>query len=220
MTGTIADQVAEMRANPQRSLPADVTAAFGQWVALLTAAGVPVGAAKPGTIIPDAPMLDAHGAPVSLRAVAGDRSAVIVFYRGAWCPYCNLTLRTYQEQLYPALTERGIGLIAVSPQNADGSLTAQEKNDLRFPVLTDAGNALARQLGILLPPRTQELRVAQETLGADLPAINADGTENLPMPTVVLVDAEGRIRWIDIHPDYTTRTEVADILAAADSALN
>jgi peroxiredoxin len=220
MTGTIADQVAEMRANPRRSLPADVTAAFGQWVAQLTAAGVPVGAAKPGTIIPDAPMLDAHGAPVSLRAAAGARPAVIVFYRGAWCPYCNLTLRTYQDQLYPALTERGIGLIAVSPQKPDGSLTAQEKNDLRFPVLTDAGNALARQLGILLPPRTQELRAAQETLGTDLPAINADGTENLPMPTVVLVDAEGRIRWIDIHPDYTTRTEVADILAAADSALS
>jgi peroxiredoxin len=162
-------------------------------------------------------MLDAHGAPTSLRAAAGARPAVIVFYRGAWCPYCNLTLRTYRDQLHPALTDRGIGLIAVSPQKPDGSLTAQETNDLQFPVLSDPGNALARQLGILLPARTPDLRAAQEKLGTDLHAVNADGTENLPMPTVVLIDAESRIRWIDIHPDYTTRTEVSDILAAADS---
>lgn len=145
---------------------------------------------------------------------------MIVFYRGAWCPYCNLTLRAYQDQLYPALTERGIALIAVSPQKADGSLTAQEKNDLQFPVLSDAGNALASQLGILLPARTRELRAAQEKLGTDLHAVNADGTENLPMPTVVLIDAEMTIRWIDIHPDYTTRTEVTDILAAADTVFS
>lgn len=218
MTATIADQVAEMRANPRRPLPADVAAAFERWVAQLTAAGVPAGAAKPDTVIADVPMLDAHGTPTSLRAATAARPAVIVFYRGAWCPYCNLTLRAYRDQLHPALTERGIGLIAVSPQKPDGSLTAQETNGLQFPVLTDAGNALASQLGILLPPRTLELRAAQEKLGTDLHAVNADGTENLPMPTVILIDAEHTIRWIDIHPDYTTRTEVADILAAADSA--
>jgi peroxiredoxin len=219
MRATIAGQVADMRANPRRPLPADVTAAFGRWVAQLTKAGVPAGAAKPGTVIPDVPMLDAHGTPTSLRAATAAAPAVIVFYRGVWCPYCNLTLRAYRDQLHPALTKRGIGLIAVSPQKPDGSLTAQETHGLQFPVLTDAGNALARQLGILLPARTPELRAAQEKLGTDLHAVNADGTENLPMPTVALVDAEHRIRWIDIHPDYTTRTEVADILAAADSAL-
>ena len=116
-----------MRVTPRRPLPADVAAAFGRWVAQLTAAGVPAGAARPGTMLSDAPMLDAHGAPTSLRAATAARPAVIVFYRGAWCPYCNLTLRAYQDQLYPALTERGIALIAVSPQKADGSLTAQEK---------------------------------------------------------------------------------------------
>jgi peroxiredoxin len=219
MTATIADQVAAMRANPRRPLPPEVTAAFARWITQLTASGVPVGAAKPGTTISDVPMLDAHGAPTSLRATAAARPAVIVFYRGAWCPYCNLTLRAYRDQLHPVLTERGIGLIAVSPQKPDGSLTAQQNNDLRFPVLSDVGNVLAGQLGILLPARTPELRAAQEKLGTDLHAVNADGTENLPMPTVVLVDAQNKIRWIDIHADYTTRTEVADILTAADSAL-
>lgn len=102
----------------------------------------------------------------------------------------------------------------------DGSLTAQQNNGLQFPVLSDVGNALASQLGILLPARTPELRAAQEKLGTDLHAVNADGTENLPMPTVVLMDAQNTIRWIDIHPDHTARTEVADILTGADSALS
>jgi alkyl hydroperoxide reductase subunit AhpC len=127
-------------------------------------------------------------------------TAVIVFYRGVWCPYCNLTLRAYRDQLHSALTEGGVRLIAVSPQKADGSLTTQEKNDLRFPFLSDAGNALASQLGILLSARTPELRDAQEKLGTDLHDVNADGTEKLPMPTVVLIDAESTMRWIDIHP--------------------
>jgi peroxiredoxin len=218
-SATIADQVAGMRANPARSLPPDVAAAFGRWVAQLTAAGVPSGAAQAGATLSDVHMLDAHGTETSLHAVTTGRPTVIVFYRGAWCPYCNLALRSYRDQLHPALAGRGIGLIAVSPQKPDGSLSAQERNDLPFPVLSDPGNVLAGQLGILLPARTDELRIAQEKLGTDLHEVNADGTENLPMPTVVLVDAEHQIRWIDIHPDYTTRTEVADILAGADSSL-
>ena len=164
-------------------------------------------------------MLDAHGAPTSLHAATAGRPAVIVFYRGGWCPYCNLALRTYSQELHPALTERDVELIAVSPQKPDGSLSTQQKNELPFPVLSDPGNALAGELGILLPARTKEIRAAQEKIGTDLLTVNADGTENLPMPTVALIDAEHQLRWIDIHPDYTTRTEVNDILAAVTTAL-
>ena len=218
-SATIADQVAEMRANPARPIPADIAAAFATWVARLTAAGVPAGAAKPGHALPDTPMLDAHGAPTSLHAATAGRPAVIVFYRGGWCPYCNLALRTYSQELHPALTERDVELIAVSPQKPDGSLSTQQKNELPLPVLSDPGNALSGELGILLPARTKEIRAAQEKIGTDLPTVNADGTENLPMPTVALIDAEHQLRWIDIHPDYTTRTEVSDILAAVTTAL-
>jgi peroxiredoxin len=218
-SATIADQVAELQARLGDRIPPDVASAFATSLGQLTAAGVPAGAARPGATISDAAMLDAQGASASLRAVTAGRPAVIVFYRGAWCPYCNLALRTYREQLHPLLAERGVALVAVSPQKPDGSLSMQQKHDLPFPVLSDPGNALAGELGILMPARSDDVRAAQEKLGLALEEVNADGTDTLPLPTVVLVDGQNRIAWIDVHPDYTTRSEVSEILTAVDASV-
>lgn len=215
---TIATQVATLQAGMAGRLPADVGAAFAAEQADLQTAGVPAGVLAVGDPFPDAELLDATGEPTSVRAATAGRPAVIVFYRGAWCPYCNLTLRAYQEQLAPELDRRGIALVAISPQKPDGSLTMQETHDLTYAVLSDPGNQIATALGILTGPST-DVRAAQSSLGLDLTAVNADGTTGLPMPTVVLVDAEGAIRWIDVHPDYTTRTEPEDVLAAVDAVL-
>jgi alkyl hydroperoxide reductase subunit AhpC len=85
-------------------------------------------------------------------------------------------------------------------------------------VLSDPGNQVASQLGVLTAPSPEAVE-AQATLGLDLTALNADGTRALPMPTVAVVDPDGVIRWIDVHPNYATRTETADILAAYDARL-
>jgi peroxiredoxin len=217
MTDTIAEQVAELQTVAERKLPADVSAAFAAHQAMLNAAGVPAAAAKPGTLLPDAQLVDVHGVSTSLHAVTDGRPAVIVCYRGAWCPFCNIALKTYQEQLLPQLTERGVTLVAISPQEPDGSLSMQQKNELAFPVLSDPGNALAGHLGILSPTPHDDVQAAQARLGLDLSAANADGTDTLPMPTVVVADAGHAIGWIHVQPDYTHRTEVADILNALDS---
>ena len=218
-SATIADQVVELKSASADRLPADVQAAFAANLADLQAAGVSANVAKPGTPVADVPLLDAHGASTSLHAVTAGRPTVMVFYRGAWCPYCNIALKTYREQLFPQLRKREVGLVAISPQKPDGSLSMQEKNELEFPVLSDPGNALAGRLGILAPAPGAQVRAAQEGLGLDVTAVNADGSEILPMPTVVLLDGENTIRWIDVHPDYTTRTETGEVLAALDSAL-
>jgi peroxiredoxin len=118
--------------------------------------------------------------------------------------------------LAPALDDRGYAMIAVSPQKPDGSLTAAETNELTYTVVSDPGNQLASALGILTAPSTESV-AAQQKLGLDLAEHNADGGLTLPMPTTVVVDANGVIRWIDVHPNYTTRSEVPDILAAVDS---
>jgi peroxiredoxin len=191
--------------------------AFSREQAHLAAAGLPSGIAAAGSTLPDAELLDTDGSTTTLYAATGDRPAVVVFYRGAWCPYCNITLATYQGQLVPALTDRNIGLIAISPQNPDGSLSMQQKHDLTFTVLSDPGSTLARHLGILTGP-SADARAAQLQLGMDLTAINADGTTTLPMPTTLSMDAAHVINWIDVHPDYTTRSEPAEILAAVEQA--
>jgi peroxiredoxin len=215
---TIADQVAEMGramaeqpANPAMEI-------FAAEQRSLREGGLPAGIVAAGTPLPDATLIAATGDEVRLRDAVAGAPAVVVLYRGVWCPFCNLALTTYQRDLEPALAERGARLVAISPQRPDGSLSMQDKNELSFAVLSDPGNAVATALGVTVTPGDDVL-AAQRELGLDLTEANADGTVTIPMPTTVVVDAEGTIRWIDVHPDYSTRSEVADILAALDEVV-
>lgn len=177
---------------------------------------MPAGVAAIGTTIPDADVLTVYGSSTRLSSALADRPAVLVLYRGAWCPYCNIALRAYQHELVPALAERGVRLIALSPQKPDGSLSVTEADDLTFTVLSDPGNAVAGSLGIIAPVNPDAL-AAQRRLGLDVTELNADGTAELPFPTVVVFGAARTVRFIDVHPDYTTRTEPSEILVAVDA---
>jgi peroxiredoxin len=218
-TSTIAEQVASLHRASAGQLPAEVAEAFAAEQRDLAAAGHPSGVAEPGSRLPDGELLDVAGEPATLAETLGGKPAVIVFYRGGWCPYCNIALRTYQAQLVPALAERGISLIAISPQTPDGSLSTKESKELTFTVLSDPGNQIAGQLGILTAP-SDGTRAAQLQLGLDLTQVNADGTTALPMPAVVIADADGVIRWIDAHLDYTTRTEPGQVLQAVTETIS
>jgi peroxiredoxin len=215
-TPSIGEQTHAFMAGPGAAMPAEVMGTFVAEQVNLDDAGVPTGVSAPGALMPDGELLDVRGAATSLAQVRAGRPAVVVFYRGAWCPYCNIALRTYQAELAPALADRGYPMIAVSPQKPDGSLSAAQTNQLTYAVVSDPGNQLASALGILTEP-SAEVAAAQQKLGLDLAEHNADGGLTLPMPTTVVVDAIGVIRWIDVHPNYTTRSEVPDILTAVDS---
>jgi peroxiredoxin len=215
-TPSIGEQTHAFMAGPGAAMPAEVMGTFVAEQVNLDDAGVPTGVSAPGALMPDGELLDVRGAATSLAQVRAGRPAVVVFYRGAWCPYCNIALRTYQAELAPALADRGYAMIAVSPQKPDGSLSAAQTNQLTYAVVSDPGNQLASALGILTEP-SAEVAAAQQKLGLDLAEHNADGGRTLPMPTTVVVDAIGVIRWIDVHPNYTTRSEVPDILTAVDS---
>lgn len=212
-TPTLAEQVSVMVENLAAQAPPEALSAFKAEQADLDLAGVPDGVAAPGTPMPDGELVRADGKPTNLAELRDGRPAVVVFYRGAWCPYCNVALRTYQAQLTGPLAERGAVLIAVSPQKPDGSLTMQESNELGYAVVSDPGNQIAGQLGILTAPSIETAK-AQASLGLDLATVNADGTNTLLMPTVAIVDAAGILAWIDVHPNYATRTEPAEILRA------
>jgi hypothetical protein len=140
---TITGRVAELHATMAAQPPNEVMGAFRREQAGLAAVGPPDGIAPVGMVVADVDLLDTHGAPTSLYAATGDAASVAVFYRGAWYLYCNIALATYQAQLLPQLTERGVRLLAISPQTPDGSLSMQEKNELAFGVLSDPGNVLA-----------------------------------------------------------------------------
>jgi peroxiredoxin len=159
-----------------------------------------------GTEIEDFELPGADGTKTSLSALVADGPAVLVFYRGQWCPYCNLTLRTYQQEVLPELAKFGATLVAISPQRPDGTVP-----DLAFPVLSDVGSTVARGLGLSYPV-SAPVREAMEKLGMDLEEVN--GTWELVHPAVLVVDRDRVIRFVDVHPDFVTRTEPADILKA------
>lgn len=153
----------------------------------------------------------ADGTPTSLGELVAAGPAVLVFYRGQWCPYCNLTLRTYQQEVLPELAGLGATLAAVTPQRPDGSVPAGE---LDFPVLSDVGSTVARGLGLSYPV-SAPVRDAMTALGTDLEEVN--GAWELVHPAVVVVDRDRVIRYIDVRTDYTKRTEPAEILKAVKS---
>jgi peroxiredoxin len=210
---TIADQANEVKATAASQLPAEVVAAFASDQAALAAGGIPAGAVSVGDTLAPFALPDATGETRTLDELTAQGPAVIVFYRGGWCPYCNVTLRTYQRDLLPHLGGYSARLVAISPETPDASLTTQEKAELSYTVLSDAGATLASSIGITFDPSEDALG-AQRMLGVDIRTTRADGATVLPMPTVLIVDRDHVVRFVDIHPDYTGRTEVSDILAA------
>lgn len=214
MSRTIAAQVEKMREDGPAE-PDPRMEAFAREQSGLANSPLPDGARGPGTVLPDANLVGPDGLARSLAEEVGGGLAVVVLYRGSWCPFCNIALRAYQAELLPALIERDAALVAISPQKPDGSLTMKEKNELEFAVLSDPGMTLAAALGVLTEPSPDSLQ-AQLEFGIDLQELNADGTTALPMPTVAIVDAGLAVRWLDVHPDYSTRTESEEILAALD----
>ncbi len=210
-TSPIAAAVAALRA----AAPPHEPNPFEREQQARAAAGVPAGVLLAGSPFPSAELFDAVASSTTIAQAAEGRVAVVVFYRGAWCPYCNIALRTYRTELAPALAARHIALIAVSPETADRSMSLAEKLELEFPVLSDPGNQLGAGLGIVTQP-SDEARAMQLNRGLDITEGNADGTPAIPMPTTAIVDSTGVLRWIDVHPDYTTRTEPSAVLAALD----
>lgn len=213
MSATIREQSAQLKATAAERLPGEVVAVFDRSIRDLLEQGVPAGALKVGDVLEPFTLDDATGTPVTLDQLVETGPAVIVFYRGGWCPYCNLALRTYQRELLPELNAFGARLVAISPQPPDQSLATAEKAGLEFAVLSDPASRLARRIGISFQQQAEVL-AAQRKLGLDLAQVNAEGSVNLPRPTVLVVGTDRTVRFVDIQPDYTARTEVADILAA------
>jgi peroxiredoxin len=159
-------------------------------------------AIQPGETIRDFELPDATGAIVKSLELRTRGPLLIVFYRGAWCPFCNLTLQAFQER-YSEIVSRGVTLVAISPQTPDHSLSLQEKHNLRFPVLSDSGNKVA-QFGIVFE-LDRDLRVVQEQFSVDIPSFNGEHSFQLPVPAVFLVSKDGTVLDSFVEVNYMKR---------------
>jgi peroxiredoxin len=206
------EELAAFAATMPTRRPAEQLALMEQATRDLIASGIAERALKVGDMAPDFALPDVAGRTVSLRETLARGPVVLSFYRGGWCPYCNLELRAYQR-LLPEITARGASFVAVSPQTPDRSLSTAEKNALAFPVLSDVGLHAASRFGIAftLPPDLQALYAA---FGNDLSVVNGDGTWRLPIPATYVIAADGRIVLAGIDPDYRNRLDPEQVLAA------
>ena len=150
------------------------------------------------------------GQTISLDELQGDSNVVISFYRGGWCPYCNIELCVLQQAL-PEFKSHGARLIAISPQLPDESMSTAEKNELSFPVLSDAGNKVAREFGLVFT-LSEQLRPLYESFNIDLPATNGDKSFELPIPATFIIDSDGVVKGAFVNADYKQRMDPSDII--------
>jgi peroxiredoxin len=174
----------------------------------------PANAINVGQSFPDFSLSDASGKQVSLKELLANGPLLISFYRGGWCPYCNVALKALQDSL-SAIKAKGVTLVAISPELPNQSLTTQEKSELQFPVLSDVGNNLARKLGIVFK-QPDTVRPILDTYGVDLPARNGDDSFEVPFPASYLIDTKGMVRSAFLDPDYTHRLEPSTALGWID----
>jgi peroxiredoxin len=165
-----------------------------------------------GDLAPDFRLPNVKGTVVSLHDLLQSGPAIVTFYRGGWCPYCNIQLHAYQAIL-PEITEMGARLVAISPQLPDGSLTTAEANALTFDVLSDVGNDVARRFGLVWS-LAEELRDALRSNNKALPGINGDDSWELPVPATYVIARDGRVALAAVEVDYRRRLEPSAILDA------
>ncbi len=205
-------ELAAFKAEFERTAPAGRPALYDAKIEELRASFARDKALRVGDKVPEVVLPDGKGALVSLSALLRQGPVVLTFYRGGWCPYCNIQLRAYQAVL-PRISALGARLVAISPQRPDGSLSTAEMNALTFDVLSDPGNAVARRFGLVYA-LAQELRDALTANRKALPGINGDESWELPVPATFVIGTDGRVVLAFLDVDYRVRLEPGAILGA------
>jgi peroxiredoxin len=164
-----------------------------------------------GARAPDFRLPDARGGEVELAELRARGPVVVVFYRGQWCPYCNLQLAAFQGAL-DDITAAGASLVAISPQTPDSSLTYAERAGLKFHVLSDAGNGVAREYGLVFTQAETSTAVSRE-IGLELRDYNADDSHELPAASTFVISRDGIVQFASVSGDYRWRVGPEEVLA-------
>jgi peroxiredoxin len=211
MTETLSEQLADYRANWRARVPADRQALMDQHVAHLAASGIDRSARQVGDRAPPIRLRDQHGQTLDVATLLAKGPVVVTFYRGGWCPFCNLELNAYQAIL-PRIAAAGASIVAISPEKPDDTVTTAETNALSFPVLSDVGQATGRAFGVVYA-FTDEVRQVYEGFKLDVPAKNGTADDwSLPLSATYVIGMDGGILFADTRVDYRERTDPFEVL--------
>lgn len=173
--------------------------------------GVTENALRIGAQMPDFKLKNAVGDLVDSRDLLENGPLIISFYRGAWCPYCNLELSAYQEAL-PEIQALGAQLVAISPEQPDSSMSLVEKHTLKYEILSDIDNVVAKDFGIVFRLK-ENLLALYEKFGIDLKKGQGNANYELPIPATYVVNSDGTILEAAVNYDYTDRLDPKDAIA-------
>lgn len=213
---SLTDDIQAFKADFLKKVPEDIQSLMQSATAKLKEQMLASRSLETGDAAPDFTLPNSQGKPIALAGVRERGPVVISFYRGGWCPYCNLELKALQSRLGD-IRRLGGELIAISPEKPEKAQATATTNGLKFEVLTDQGNVVARQYGLEME-LDEPLRPVYKEWGADLAEWNGDGSYELPMPATFVIDREGTVIEAFVDEDYTERLDPDAIIAAVERA--
>ncbi|MCP5533559.1 MAG: AhpC/TSA family protein [Akkermansiaceae bacterium] len=208
---TLQRRLDERRAEFLKSAPADKIGIYQDGIDAVAASGILEKAKKKGDKAPGFTLRNAKGEDVKLSALLAKGPVVLTWYRGGWCPYCNIALAALQEKT-PEFKKHGATLVALTPELPDHSLDTAGKNKLTFEVLSDVGNKVAREYGIVFQ-MTDGVAKAMRA-GAKTHLRNGDESDELPLAATYVIAPDGTIAWAFLDADYRNRAEPDDVVKA------
>lgn len=206
----LTEELTNFRAQFQANQPEEIQKVMAKATVDLMNSKISEQSLKVGDQVPNFTLPNAVGNSLELQTILDKGAVVISFYRGGWCPYCNLELRALQQSL-PEIEALGATLITISPETPDNSLSTSEKNELTFEVLSDSKNQVAKQFGLVFT-LAEELRPIYTQFGIDIPAYNGDSTFELPIPATYVVAPNGKIIHSFANVDYTQRLDPREVI--------
>jgi peroxiredoxin len=207
------EELEKIRGLRDRFVPVEQTAIMDRAIEDLIASGIRKSYLKIGDLVPNFTLPNTQGEPVHLQTLLEVGPVVISFYRGSWCPYCNIELRALQQAL-PDIERLRASILAISPELPDRQVVTEKEIALTFPVLSDVGNHVAKLFGIVYELPEDLLHVYRER-GHELETVNGSpGANTLALPATFVVDKSGTVRLAYINEDYAKRLPTDDILDA------
>lgn len=208
----LAQELTNLVIQAQAHLPKDKLAVIVQTTEELRQSEILKDSLNIGDRVKDFTLPNVSGDAVELKQLLAAGPVVISFFRGTWCRFCNLELKALQDVL-PEIQALGASLVAISPQTPDYySMSTAQDSSLDFEVLSDVGNQVARNFGIVYQV-PESLRPIMQGLGADLLAANGDETFELPIPATYVIAPDGTVAYAFVEPDFTKRVEPTQIIA-------
>ena len=212
MSKTLAQQTQETVEAFIEGLSADVQQTVGEVFERLLNSNITDHAKNVGDNAPPFTLPNVKGGQTSLSELLAQGPVVLSFYRGGWCPFCNLEFKALHDKL-PEIQALGATLVGISPETVAVSQQTVQDHALEFEVLSDEGNRVARDYGLVMVV-DEAIRPHYQTWGIDIPAANGDETFELPVPATYVIDQSGVIRAAHVDKDYTKRMEPMNIVAA------